>query len=180
MLGECSRKASCANSTQCFYCNNMNLYREKGKKKGQRNADLFRQHNIKEANAENSWEDLEQQVADSLNRIPDIEEARRTRASGSLWFEKGDVKDVILHPECKERGTEKSFSIKREWLEKASKECKYNDKTMCLPFRFKGDNKIYCVFEHNDIAQLITTMKSYMHDNDILRAEIKTLRKGES
>ena len=57
-----------------------------------------------------------------------------------LWFEKGDIVDSILHPECKERkgnelkSGEKSISIKREWLEKAAEECKFEDKTMCLPF----------------------------------------------
>ena len=155
----------------------MSLYREKGKKKGNRNSDLFRQQNNKTALSDNSWEDLEQQVADTLNNVPDIQQARRSRASGALWFETGDIVDQILHPECKERGTEKSFSVKRQWLEKASKECQYGNKTMCLPFRFKGDDKIYCIFEQNDIAQLITTMKAFMHDNDILRAELEELKK---
>ena len=178
MLGECDRYATCTNNTQCYYCNDMSLYREKGQKKGQRNTDLFKQQDKKVALSDNSWEDLEQQVADSLNKIPNIQEARRSRASGALWFEKGDIQDAILHPECKERTAEKSFSVKREWLEKAAEECKMSEKTMCLPFRFKGDDKIYCIFEQNDIAQLITMMKAYMLDNDRMRKELETLKKG--
>jgi hypothetical protein len=48
---------------------------------------------------------------------------------------------------------------------------------MCLPFRFKGDNKIYTIFEHEDIVELITTMKSYMRDNELKTQEIEILKK---
>ena len=138
---------------------------------------MFKESEHKNLTKDNSWEDLEEQVAKSLNRIPDIREARRSRASGALPFEKGDIVDTILHPECKERTAEKSFSVKREWLEKAKEECKYTDKTMCLPFRFKGDTNIYCIFDNNDIVSLVTTMKAYMADNDKLRKENEILRK---
>ena len=100
-----------------------------------------------------------------------------------LWFEKGDIVDTILHPECKERkgnelkSGEKSISIKREWLEKAAEECQFEDKTMCLPFRFKGDSNIYCIFQNNDIATLITKMKAYMLDNELKDKEIERLKK---
>ena len=100
--------------------------------KGQhKTAGLLNTNNTKTTQADDSWKDLEQQVANKLNNIPTIQEARRSRASGALWFEKGDIVDSILHPECKERkgnelkSGEKSISIKREWLEKASEECKY-------------------------------------------------------
>jgi len=69
------------------------------------------------------------------------------------------------------------MSIKREWLEKAKEECSRNDKTMCLPFRFKEDENIYCIFEMNDIADLVTTMKAYIKDNELKEAEIKRLQK---
>jgi hypothetical protein len=46
---------------------------------------------------------------------------------------------------------------------------------MCLPFRFKGDNKIYTIFEHEDIAELITLMKAYMRDNELKTQQIKIL-----
>lgn len=162
---------------KCLYCVDYSLFSDGKKKKTP--SKMFEVHDDKLANSDKSWEDLEDKVAKSLNRVPTIREARRSRASGALWFEKGDIVDAILHPECKERAAEKSFSVKREWLEKATKECAGTDKTMCLPFRFKGDDKIYCIFEQNDIAALITTMKSYMEDNDALRKEIDTLKKGK-
>ena len=68
------------------------------------------------------------------------------------------------------------MSIKREWLEKAKDECRTSDKTMCLPFRFKEDENIYCIFDMNDITALVTTMKSYMRDNELKELEIKRLK----
>ena len=47
---------------------------------------------------------------------------------------------------------------------------------MCLPFRFKGDDKIYTIFEHNDIAELITLMKAYIRDNEMKAKEIQILK----
>lgn len=171
---DCEYYSRCV-KRKCKFCINYSLFSD-GKKKS---SGAFIQHDDKVANSDNSWEDLEEKVAKSLNKVPSIMEARRSRASGALWFEKGDIVDEILHPECKERAAEKSFSVKREWLEKAGKECAGTDKTMCLPFRFKGDDKIYCIFEQNDIAALITTMKSYMEDNDRLRREINVLKEGK-
>jgi hypothetical protein len=132
-------------------------------------------------NSDNSWENLEQEVADSLNNIPTIQDARRSVRSGALWFEKGDIVDEILHPECKERtgrqlkSGDQSISIQKLWLEKASDECKGTDKVMCLPFRFKGDDKIYTIFKHNDIAELITLMKAYIKDNELKTNQIHIL-----
>ena len=157
----------------------LNIPNQKGKSKV---TELIHNVDNKVAQADNSWEDLEQQVADKLNNIPSIKEARRSRASGALWFEKGDIVDEILHPECKERKGndlktgEKSMSIKREWLEKAAKECEFSEKTMCLPFRFKGDENIYCIFKNNDIAELITTMKAYIRDNELKDIQIEQLK----
>lgn len=173
----------CQNNDKCYRCVDQKLLKIKGQKGQRKTAGLLNTHDYKTANADNSWEDLEQQVADKLNDVPTITEARRSRASGALWFEKGDIVDTILHPECKERkgnelkSGEKSISIKREWLEKAAEECQFEDKTMCLPFRFKGDSNIYCIFQNNDIATLVTTMKAYMHDNDVLRMKIKQLER---
>ena len=139
-------------------------------------------HSHKTATADNSWEDLEQQVADALNKVPVMKEARRSRASGALWYEKGDIVDEILHPECKERkgrdlkGGNKSISIQREWLEKAKEELLGSEKVMCLPFRFKEDENIYVIFEFNDIAELIQNMKAYMMDNDAKAKEIEILK----
>lgn len=158
---------------KCFRCDGEKLFNNSKKSK----TKIFeRKQDYKTANEDNSWEDLEKQIAQGLNRIPTMKEARRARASGALWFEKGDVVDSILHPECKERTAEKSFSVKREWLEKALAECKYSDKTMCLPFRFKGDDQIYIVMRNQDIMELITMMKAYMQDNERMSEEIKMLR----
>lgn len=175
----CEYEGSCLNQDKCYRCYNLSLLKLKHEEKGSSK----RKSTVKDRNADDSWKDLEQTVATKLNNIPKIKEARRSRASGALWFEKGDIVDQILHPECKERtgnelvGGDKSMSIKREWLEKAAQECKYEDKTMCLPFRFKTDDKIYCIFDFDDIAELITTMKSYMQDNDLKELEIKRLQK---
>lgn len=177
----CNYESSCQNYGKCYRCTNQSLLKIKGQK-GQRNAGLFVSQDKKTAQADDSWKDLEQQVADKLNNIPTIQEARRSRASGALWFEKGDIVDAILHPECKERkgnelkSGEKSISIKKEWLEKATEECMFEDKTMCLPFRFKGDENIYCIFKNDDIATLITTMKAYMIDNELKDKEIQRLK----
>ena len=47
---------------------------------------------------------------------------------------------------------------------------------MCLPFRFKGDENIYCIFRNDDIAELITMMKAYMLDNELKDKEIERLK----
>lgn len=180
---DCMYENTCENTSKCFRCVDYSLLKLKGQKGQRKTAGLLNTHSNKTAQADNSWEDLEQQVANKLNNIPTITEARRSRASGALWFEKGDIVDSILHPECKERkgyelkSGEKSISIKKEWLEKAAEECQFEDKTMCLPFRFKGDSNIYCIFKNDDIATLITMMKSYMLDNELKDKEIERLKK---
>ena len=178
----CVYESSCMNYGKCFRCIEQNLLKIKGQKGQRKTAGLFNAYDNKTAQADDSWKDLEQQVADKLNNIPTMREERRSIASGAMWWEKGDIVDTILHPECKERkgnelkSGEKSISIKREWLEKAAEECKFEDKTMCLPFRFKGDENIYFIFKNDDIAQLITIMKAYMLDNELKDKEIERLK----
>ena len=179
----CSYESSCLNSEKCYRCTNQNLLKLKGQKGQSKMAGLITTIDNKVANADDSWKDLEQQVANSLSNIPTMEKARRSRMSGALPFETGDVVDSILHPECKERkgnelkSGEKSISIKKEWLEKAAEECQYKTQTMCLPFRFKGDSAIYCIFNNDDIAELVTTMKAYILDNELKELEIQRLKK---
>lgn len=174
----CEYESSCQNSSKCFRCYDQSLLKLKHEQK----KSYSKVSTQKDRNAKDSWKSLEQDVATQINNIPSIVEARRSRMSGALWFETGDVVDTILHPECKERTPselktgEHSMSIKKEWLEKAADECKYTEKTMCLPFRFKGDENIYCIFEMNDISSLVTTMKSYIMDNELKEAEIKRLK----
>ena len=182
---DCEYESVCQNSNRCFKCVDQNMLKipsNPWQKKQKTNKNLSKIDNTKERNAKDSWKNLEQEVADSLNNIPTIQEARRSRASGAMWFETGDIVDEILHPECKERtgrqlkSGDQSISIQKRWLEKAAEECKDSDKVMCLPFRFKGDEKIYTIFEHQDIAELITTMKAYKHDNEFKKQQIEVLQ----
>ena len=168
-MDDCEYYDECLNNDKCFRCYNHQLLKSKKKKMMSNISSLIPRNDNKELTKDNSWEDLEQTVVNKLNDVPTIQEARRSRASGALWFERGDVVDSILHPECKERTAEKSFSIKREWLEKAVNECKYSDKFMCLPFRFKGDDQVYTVMRNEDIMELVTLMKAYIADNERMR-----------
>ena len=165
----CQYLSSCMNNDKCFRCKDQKLLKFKNQRGASNIASLIPRKDPKDLSKDNSWEDLEADVAKKLNDVPTIEQARRSRASGALWFETGDIVDEILHPECKERTAEKSFSIKREWLEKATEECKYSNKFMCLPFRFKGDSQIYTVMRNEDIMELVTMMKAYIADNERMR-----------
>ena len=137
-------------------------------------------------NTDKSWKGLEQEVANKLNRIPTIEEARRSRMSGALEFEKGDIVDSILHPECKERkGStlktgEKSMSINMEWLKKAKEECQGTDKAMCLPFRFKNDEDIYVIMDIDDLMGVVTSLKTYISEYNILLQQIKKIKESRN
>lgn len=182
-MESCEYELRCQNTDKCYRCFDQQLLKlpeDKIKSKNSKKK-VFR-HDV--ANADDSWKDLEQNVADSLKRVPTMQEARRSRRSGALWFEQGDVVDSILHPECKERtgielkSGERSMSIQRGWLEKASSECRDSGKLMCLPFRFKGDEQIYNIMKFEDIAELVTMMKAYMMDNDAKAKEIEALKKA--
>ena len=172
-MSECDDcKKYCVNSgSMCWKCYNqqyLKLPKEKVAKK--------RVFNNRTAQAKDSWKDLEQTVAEDISKIPTIKEARRSRMSGALWFEKGDIVDEILMPECKERlgniskdGAKKSFTIQKDWIDKAKAEARQNNRIMMLPFRYKGDgDTIYTVFEFEDIAELITMYKSLKYEYDIL------------
>lgn len=178
---DCEFENRCLNSDKCYRCFGealLKLPEDKQKNKNKKN----KIHDNRVANADDSWKDLEQSVADKINTVPTMKEARRSRMSGALWFETGDVVDNILHPECKERkgnqlkSGEKSISIQRGWLTKAKKECQDTEKVMVLPFRFKGDDDIYAIFDMDDINQLVTNAKAYMYDNDMKALEIEELK----
>lgn len=198
-MTNCEYENRCTNNNKCFRCNNNNLLKLKEDKfKKRKNTN----RNVIKANSEkDSWKDLEQTVANNFSNVPSIKEAdniynsedfnktiktieemtesRRTRRSGAMWFETGDVKDTIMHPECKERtGTtlktgDKSMSVKKSWLNKAKKECENNEKKMCLPFRFKGDEDIYVIMDFEDLTELVTELKSYKIEIDTLRRQVK-------
>lgn len=179
-MNECEYYLRCKNNDKCYRCFNEKLLELPEDKAYKKNNNKF---NYKTANSKNSWEDLEQQVANKLNKVPNIKEARRSLASGALDFEKGDIVDSILHPECKERTGrvlktgEKTISLKKEWLEKAQHEAEMNDKTMCLPFRFKGDDTIYSIINFDKLAELVCNLKSFIKDNEIKTKEIEELKK---
>lgn len=173
-MDDCNDKYDCKNyPDKCFRCNGEKLFSSKS---GKKRSAFVKPHDMAVATSDDSWKDLEQQVADALNSVPSIRDARRSRASGALWFEKGDIVDKILHPECKERAAEKSFSVKKEWLEKAAKECQYENKEMCLPFRFKGDDQIYVIMRNQDLMELVTMMKAYINDNEKLQKKVDILK----
>ena len=180
---DCEYSSRCQNSDKCYRCFDQALLKLPEDKQKSKNKKVAKVHNKKTAQADDSWKDLEQQVADKLNNIPTIKEARRSRGSGNLWFEKGDVVDDIVMPECKERlgrqlkiGNDQSISIQKSWLEKANKEAVDKGRIMINPFRFKEDTKIYVNMDFDDLAELITMLKSYIQDNDMKSKEILALK----
>lgn len=179
-MEECKYYFRCKNNEKCFRCFNESLLKLPENKTTNKNF------NYKDANKKNSWEDLEETVANELNNVPTIKEARRSRASGALWFEKGDVLDSILNVECKERkgnelkGGDKSISIKKTWLTKAKEEAMDNDRIMVLPFRFKGDEDYYMIVEPITIIDVVNIAKAYMNENAILEKENETLKQALS
>lgn len=178
---DCEYKNRCLNSSKCFRCFNETLLslpedKFKNKQKKTKNFDN------KKANVENSWEGLEEDMVNELNKVPTMQEARRARGSGNTWFEKGDVLHSLLKLECKERtgnelsGGDKSISIKKSWLTKAEEEAVADDRIMALPFRFKTDDVNYIIMEACNIINLVTMIKAYEQDNDMKAKEIQLLK----
>lgn len=179
----CEYSLRCKNNDKCYRCFDHQLLKLPEDKNKAKNKKVNRVFDNKVAESDDSWKDLEQQVSEELNFVPTMKEARRSRASGALWFEKGDVIDDILMPECKERlgrqikeGNDQSISILKSWLEKADKEAQEKGKIMINPFRFKKDIEIYANMKFKDIAELVTMMKAYMLDNDAKAKEIALLK----
>ena len=178
----CEYMGRCLNTDSCFRCFDFQLLKLPKEKTSNRSM-ANKTASSARPNDEDSWKNLEQEVADALNEVPTIQEARRSRASGALWFEKGDVIDDIVAPECKERkgsdlvGGDKSLSFKREWLTKAREEAQENDKIMILPFRFKEDPNTYIAMYSEDIYELINIAKAHMRDNDIKTAQLNAALK---
>lgn len=175
----CEYEKVCLNASKCFRCYGQKLL----KLPYDKTKNAYKASTKKDLKKDDSWKNLEQDVANVLNKVPKITEARRSVRSGALPFEKGDVVDDILHPECKERTGrflktgDQSISLQKSILEKAKDEIKGTDKTMCLPFRFKGDENIYCIIDMDDLAALVTTMKAYIRDNELKEMQLKELLK---
>ena len=175
----CEFENRCKNNTKCFRCFGESMLKLPEDKFSRAKNKI---HSTKVANADDSWKDLEQTMVDELNSVPNIAKARRSRGSGNIWFEKGDVLDRILNLECKERTAnelqcgDKSMSIKKSWLTKAEDEAATDGKVSALPFRFKNDDKVYIIMESCNIIELVNMLKSYAQDNDIKTKEIELLK----
>ena len=180
-MEECEFELRCLNSDKCFRCfGNSLLKLPEDKNKSSLNK--RKSYNKKRANEKDSWKTLEEDMVTELKKIPTMHNVRRTRGSGNQWFDTGDVIDELLKLECKERkgnelsGGDKSISIKKSWLNKATEEAALDDKIMALPFRFKGDDVNYIIFNSNDILELVNLAKAYRIDNDAKANEIKLLK----
>ena len=178
-MKDCEFKNRCSNNSNCFRCYNLALLKLPEDKFKRSKKKVF---DNRKAQSDNSWEDLEEDMVRELNSVPTIVEARRARGSGNQWFEKGDVLHSILKLECKERtgneltGGDKSISIKKSWLTKATEEAIDDDRIMALPFRFKGDEVNYIIMEASNIIELVNMIRSYQQDNDIKAKEIQLLK----
>lgn len=81
----CDYNTRCLNNTKCARCFNHTLLKlpeDKWKNKNNKNTNRF---NKTKCDDKESWKDLEQQVADKLNRVPTMTEARRSRMSGAKF-----------------------------------------------------------------------------------------------
>lgn len=75
----CEYESSCLNSKSCFRCSDKSLLKLKHEKR----KSIASQSTQKDRSADDSWKSLEQDVANKINNIPTIAEARRSRASGA-------------------------------------------------------------------------------------------------
>ena len=74
-----SCESMCLNLNKlCFKCYDEQYLKLPKEKKIKKNV-----FDKKTAASKDSWKDLEQQVANGMNKIPTIKEARRSRASGA-------------------------------------------------------------------------------------------------
>jgi hypothetical protein len=83
----CEYELTCKNNDKCFKCVNQRLLKIQQKpweKQRAANKTGYKTSSSKDLNKEDSWKSLEQEVADSLNNVPSIQNARRSRASGAL------------------------------------------------------------------------------------------------
>lgn len=99
----------------------------------------------------------EKRITRSLKEIK--EEAKRTINSGTLWFNKSDVVSENFRIEAKTKvKPTKSFTVKKEWLEKIENEAFLTDKIPALVFSF-GDDKDYFVLTDRDFYSIINRLK---------------------
>ena len=99
----------------------------------------------------------EKQVAKALN-------GRQTANSGATDFVKGDILTNDFLIECKTTMTpKKSFSIKKEWLDKNRQEMFAMNKSYnALAFNFEPDGKNYYVIDE----KLFKYLKEKLEEDD--------------
>ena len=99
----------------------------------------------------------EKQVAKALN-------GRQTSNSGATDFVKGDILTNDFLIECKTTMTpKKSFSIKKEWLDKNRQEMFAMNKSYnALAFNFEPDGKNYYVIDE----KLFKYLKEKLEEDD--------------
>lgn len=86
---------------------------------------------------------------------------KTTANSGATKFQKGDVKLDDFLVECKTKTTHsESMSIKKEWLEKNSKEALFMGKEYsALFFSFGPNEKNYVIIDEDTFQELINNQK---------------------
>lgn len=165
---DCEYYARCQNNTRCMMCGPtqrlLKLPEDKQRLKNQQRQKTG--YNQKASlNSDDSWKHLEQSVANDLNAVPTYREAARQVRSGGLWFMPGDVDDTDIRIECKERdmesGGKKTFSIKKEVLDKIIEEAKMDQKFPGMVFRYKGEEDRYGVLPWEELLSLIHQFKSH-------------------
>lgn len=196
----------CVNNALCHLCDGVRLFKDPvaerkakeeaaaAKKKEKRQAILKTKDGPKEGMA------FEQRVQKTWNQNvtagrkpaprpvakprlqPEVGEAKRHgNASGSLWFDKGDIKLEHALLECKERGTvnskgEKQITIPKEWLDKSEKEAFQEGKEYWyLPFGYKGDEEIYLIKPFDHEMQLINELRLARSEIEKLQQQVKEL-----
>ena len=71
----CEYESVCINNDKCYRCVDQKLLKQKTKpwdKKKSNSMSLVNKTDTKKMNSDNSWEDLEEKVAVSLNNVPYI------------------------------------------------------------------------------------------------------------
>jgi hypothetical protein len=134
-----------------------------------------------ELNKKDSWKNLENTVTNDLNAIPTYREAKRQIRSGALWFMPGDVDDTDIRIECKERDMldangKKTFSVKKDILDKIIDEAKMDNKFPGLVFRYKGEKDRYAVLPWEELLNLIHLLKVHYLEVTSLKNEVEFLK----
>lgn len=145
-VNRCKYHIECLNSALCHACRDLKLLKlpeEKKRKKlggGKRKGSKFEKKVQKEYDR-------------SMNR------SRPTINSGAFWFDKLDLDMDMIKSEIKDTGGKKQFTVKKEWLEEATRETMQSSQMPALIFRFKEDNEIYCTMRMDDVIDMAHRIK---------------------